>query len=89
MFTLNAKVAVEQVKVKAHEIDKQFGISEKAAAFEKSFNEKAKQLDDSLKITETATVAANVIMSTAQAAANRVIIYEFSTNFQLLLLEFS
>jgi hypothetical protein len=77
LLSLQAKVAVEQVKVKAHEIDKQLGISEKALALEKTINEKVKQLDDSWKISEKANLAANTFKNTvvgvSQTAATKVI----------------
>lgn len=69
LISLQAKVAVEQVKVKAHELDKQLGISEKAQAIEKAVNEKVKQLDESWKISEKANLAANTLKNTAEAVS--------------------
>jgi len=71
-ISLQAKVALEQVKVKAHEIDVQLGISEKASTLQKQATEKVKQIDEQLHISEKATAAANTIKTTATTVANQV-----------------
>jgi len=53
------KVGVEQIKVKAHEIDQTYGISEKAVAVKQQATEKAKSIDEQYKISEKASHAAN------------------------------
>src|SRR5690554_4403286 len=44
-ISLKLKVGMEQVKVKAHEIDVQYGITEKASNLKKTASEKASKLD--------------------------------------------
>jgi len=69
-ITLQLKVGVEHLKVKAHEIDQQYGISEKAAHVKHEAFEKAKSLDDTYKISEKASSAANTVKAaTLQASA--------------------
>jgi len=71
-ISLQAKVAIEQVKVKAHEIDQQYHISEKATAIKTTTVEKAKKIDESYGISTTATKAAQSVTATAAAAAAKV-----------------
>jgi len=78
-ISLRAKVAVDQFLVKAHEIDVQYGISEKAAAAKntvvektKPVVEKAKQVDSEYKISEKASQAATTVKTTAQTAASKI-----------------
>jgi len=68
-ITLQLKVGMEQLKVKAHEVDQTYGISEKAASVKHSAEEKAKKLNDDYKITEKASAAAEKVKSTAGAVA--------------------
>jgi len=69
MILLQAKVAMEQIKIKAHEIDKQYGISEKATAVKQQAAEKAKKLDGEYKISEKAATAASSVKATAMQAS--------------------
>lgn len=68
-ITLQLKVGMEQLKVKAHEVDQTYGISEKAASVKHSAEEKAKKLNEDYKITEKASAAAEKVKSTAGAVA--------------------
>jgi len=68
-ITLQLKVGMEQLKVKAHEVDQTYGISEKAAFVKHSAEEKAKKLNEEYKITEKASAAAEKMKSTAGAVA--------------------
>jgi len=72
MISLQAKIALEQVKVKAHEIDKQLGLSEKAATLQNLASEKVKQIDEQLHISEKAKEAANTVKTTATNVAKQV-----------------
>eukprot|EP01118_Nematostelium_gracile_P012679 TRINITY_DN4665_c0_g1_i1.p1 TRINITY_DN4665_c0_g1~~TRINITY_DN4665_c0_g1_i1.p1 ORF type:complete len:306 (+),score=111.31 TRINITY_DN4665_c0_g1_i1:53-919(+) len=74
-ITLQLKVGVEQLKVKAHEIDQQYKISEKAADLKKQATEKAQKLDADYHISEKANAAAesakaNVFAAAAKAQEN-------------------
>ena len=71
-LSLQAKVALETIKVKAQEIDKQYGISEKATAAKTAAVEKAKKLDEEFHITEKAATAANAVKTTVVATAQKV-----------------
>jgi len=68
-ITLQLKVGMEQLKVKAHEVDQTYGISEKAASVKHTAEEKAKKLNEDYKITEKASAAAEKVKSTAGAVA--------------------
>lgn len=70
-ITLQLKVGVEQLKVKAHEIDQAYGISEKAAHVKQQATEKAKKLNEDYKITEKASTAASTVKATASAASQK------------------
>jgi len=67
-LSLQAKVAVEQLKVKAHEIDQTYKISEKAAAVKTATVEKAKQMDEEYKISQKVDQATTSVKNTASAA---------------------
>jgi len=78
-ISLRAKVAVDQLLVKAHEIDVQYGISEKATAAKNTVVEKtkpvvdrAKQVDTDYKISEKASQAATSVKTSAQTAAAKI-----------------
>lgn len=78
-ISLRAKVAVDQLLVKAHEIDVHYGISEKATAAKntvvektKPVVEKAKQVDSEYGISEKAAQAATTVKTTAQTAASKI-----------------
>jgi hypothetical protein len=71
MISLQAKVALEQIKVKAHEIDKQYGISEKVTATKTAVVEKAKKIDEDYKISEKAAQAANTVKTTVVQTAQK------------------
>lgn len=68
-ITLHLKVGVEQLKVKAHEIDQTYGISEKAAQVKQQATETAKKLNEEYKISEKASNAATTVKATAVAAS--------------------
>jgi predicted DNA-binding protein (MmcQ/YjbR family) len=68
-ITLHLKVGVEQLKVKAHEIDQTYGISEKAAHVKQQATETAKKLNEEYKISEKASNAATTVKATAVAAS--------------------
>jgi len=70
-ITLQLKVGVEQLKVKAHEIDQQYGISEKAAQVKLQASEKAKKLNEEYHISEKANAAAESVKLTALAATQK------------------
>jgi len=70
-ITLQLKVGVEQLKVKAHELDQTYGISEKAAAVKLQATEKAKQMDEEYKISEKASNAADKVKATATTVASK------------------
>jgi hypothetical protein len=53
------------MKVKAHEIDKAYGISEKAETVKKSASEKVKKINEDYKISEKANAAATSVASNA------------------------
>jgi hypothetical protein len=76
-LSLQAKVALETIKVKANEIDKQYGISEKAAAAKTAAVEKAKKLDEEFHITEKASTAANTVKTTVVATSQKVTLSHF------------
>jgi len=67
-ITLQLKVGVEQLKVKAHEIDQQYKLSEKAAAVKEKATEQAKKLDEEFKISEKASNAANTVKAATLSA---------------------
>lgn len=54
-ISLKFKVGMEQVKVKAHEIDVQYGITEKASNLKKTASEKASKFDQDYQISEKAS----------------------------------
>jgi len=68
-ITLQLKVGMEQLKVKAHELDQTYGISEKAASVKLQATEKAKKMDEDYKITEKASAAADKVKATATTVA--------------------
>jgi len=69
-ISLQFKVGVEHLKVKAHEIDQQYKISEKVEHVKHQATEKAKSLDEAYKISEKASNAASTVKSaTLQASA--------------------
>lgn len=68
-ISLQAKVAVEQLKVKAHEIDQTYHISEKAQQVKTAVVEKGKQIDESYHLTEKAQQVKTSVTSTAQNVA--------------------
>jgi len=70
-ISLQIKVGVEHIKVKAHEIDQQYGISEKAAHVKHEALEKAKNLDDTYKISEKASSAANSVKAATILASTK------------------
>ncbi len=72
MISLQAKVAVESVKAKLHEIDLSYGISEKASSLQKQATDKVKQLDEQYKISEKAKEVGNQIKTTTTTAVNKV-----------------
>jgi len=72
MLSLQAKVAMEKIKVKAHEVDQQLGISEKVAAVKTSASEQVKKLDEGLHISETATQIGNTIKTGAADLSAKV-----------------
>jgi len=69
MILLQAKVAMEQIKIKAHEIDKQYGISEKATSLGNQIVEETKKIDEKLHISEKVSQAAQSVKTTAAATA--------------------
>jgi len=73
MISLQAKVAVESVKAKLHEIDLSYGISEKAQSFQKQATEKVKQIDEQYKISEKAKEVGNQIKTTTTTAVQKVL----------------
>jgi len=68
-ITLQLKVGVEQLKVKAHEIDRQYGISDKAATIKNTATESAKKINEDYHITEKVDHTAQQIKSAAANAA--------------------
>jgi len=70
-ITLQLKVGMEQLKVKAHELDQTYGISEKAASVKLQATEKAKKMDEEYKISEKATAAADKVKATATNVASK------------------
>jgi len=68
-ISLQAKVAVEQLKVKAHEIDQTYHISEKAQQVKTAVVEKGKQIDESYKLTEKAQQVKTSVTTTATSMA--------------------
>lgn len=74
-ISLQARVAVEQIKVKVHEFDQQHHISEKAAQITTAATEKAKQIDATYHVTEKAQQAAQQAKQTAETAAQKVVYY--------------
>jgi len=72
MISLQAKVAVESVKAKLHEIDLSYGISEKATSLQKQATDKVKQLDEQYKISDKAKEVGNQIKTTTTTAVNKV-----------------
>lgn len=72
-LSLQARVAVEQIKVKVHEFDQQHHISEKASQITSTAVEKAKQIDATYHVTEKAQQAAQTAKQTAESAAAKVI----------------
>jgi len=72
MLSLQAKVAMEKIKVKAHEVDQQFGISEKVAAVKTSATEQVKKIDEGLHISETANQIGNSIKTGAADLSTKV-----------------
>lgn len=72
MISLQAKVAVESVKAKLHEIDLSYGITEKAQSIQKQATDKVKQIDEQYKISEKAKEVGNQIKTTTTTAVNKV-----------------
>jgi len=72
MISLQAKVAMEQIKVKAYEIDKQYGISEKASAIGKSVSDTAKKIDEGFGISEKASQAAQTVKQTYNTTSQKM-----------------
>jgi hypothetical protein len=77
---LQLKVGVEQLKVKAHEIDQQYKISEKASAVKQQATEKAKKIDEEYKISEKATSAAHTVKAATLSATAKVSLPFFFIN---------
>lgn len=71
-LSLQAKVAVEQIKVKAHELDQQLKISETAASIKNATMEKAKQINENFQITEKANAAATTVKVGASAVVAKM-----------------
>jgi len=71
-ISLQARVAVEQIKVKVHEFDQQHHISEKATQLTTAATEKAKQIDATYHVTEKAQLAAQQAKQTAETAAQKL-----------------
>jgi len=73
LISLQAKVAIEQIKTKMHEMDIQYGITEKATSIQKQATDKFNELDGQYGITQKAQQMGSSIKTTTSGAINKVL----------------